>query len=226
MSWTRDLGPCLATLTTGAAVAALTAAGCGGEKREPAPGTPRERAFLEAMVPHHESALEMADVAVRRGQDPEIERLARAIAAAQRPEIERMRSIHQRLFDSPLRPRPGAHAALGLSAEESGFGHSPARLRRVKPFDRAFIEEMVPHHEGAVRMARALLRAGSRDAELRRLAESIVRTQEREIDAMNGFIELRYGAPLPERRPAGGEEEQKPRERRAPFAPGDGHGGH
>ena len=178
----------------------LLAAGCGSEEKAADParaqGNPTERAFLEAMVPHHQAALEMAQVAARRAEAPEVKRIAEAIAAAQEPEIERMRRTHQRLFDRPLAPDAAAHERLGLSAEEAGMDHgeAAASLARAKPFDRAFVDEMVPHHEGAVRMAKAVL-ARTRDTELRRLAETIVATQEREIRQMNAFRVKAYGAP-------------------------------
>jgi uncharacterized protein (DUF305 family) len=57
---------------------------------------------------------------------------------------------------------------LGLSAKEAGMDHmdGAAMIRGERPFDRAFVEEMIPHHEGATRMAEAVL-ARTRDQELR-----------------------------------------------------------
>jgi len=91
------------------------------------------------------------------------------------------------------------HDGLGLTAEEAGMTHSPAtnaKLLGAKPFDRAFVDEMEPHHTGAVRMAKVVLES-TKDADLRKLAEGIVSTQEREIDEMNSFREEKYGAPVP-----------------------------
>ncbi len=105
----------------------LLASGCG---TEPAPtarsGTNAERGFLQAMVPHHEAAIEMAEVAVERAESPEIKQLATAIRDAQGPEIEQMEKIHERRFGSALVPNEGGHEALGLSADEAGMGHGGA----------------------------------------------------------------------------------------------------
>jgi uncharacterized protein (DUF305 family) len=92
-----------------------------------------------------------------------------------------------------LRPDEGAHDALGLSAQEAG-NHidGGAMLRGKRPFDRAFVDEMVPHHEGAIAMARAVLKQ-TRDSELRKLAQGIIQTQEREIAEMNDFRKREYG---------------------------------
>ena len=203
---------------------AVLAAGCGADEKtaDPAraPGNPTERAFLSAMVPHHQAAIDMSEVAARRAEAADLKRIAAGIAAAQRREIEQMRGIHQRLFGRPLVPDAAAHERLGLSAEEAGMDHggAAASLARAKPFDRAFVDEMVPHHEGAVRMAKGVL-ARTRDTELRRLAETIVATQEREIRQMNAFRVKAYGAPATGR-PGHGKGGPQDRDRG-----GDGRGG-
>ena len=71
-----------------------------------------------------------------------------------------------------------------------------AMLRGKRPFDRAFIDAMVPHHEGAITMARAVLNE-TRDPELLKLAEGIVRAQEKEISEMNDFRKREYGGGAP-----------------------------
>ncbi len=87
--------------------------------------------------------------------------------------------------------------ALGLSAEEAGMGHmdGAAMLRGKKPFDRAFVDEMTPHHQGAVRMAEQVL-GKTKDAEIRSLAEGIIAAQKREIGEMKAFREREYGGPV------------------------------
>ena len=74
-------------------------------------------------------------------------------------------------------------------------------LERAKPFDRAFIDAMVPHHRGAIRMARVAL-GKAEDRELRRLARSIITTQSDEIVDMNAWRKRWYGAATPKK--AGG----------------------
>ena len=215
MNWTRL--PALALLGL-----ALAAAGCGGDGGGSAPTTGAEdgrptaqesdaavRGFLAAMVPHHESAIEMADVAAERAEAGEIKKLAAAIRRAQQPEIDQMQRIHQRLFGTALKPDVAGHEALGLSAEEAGMaGHATAakELASADPFDRAFVDAMVPHHEGAVAMAEAVL-PRTADAELRKLAQAIVDAQTREIAAMNAFRTEEYGGPVAEGGGHGGGEE-------------------
>jgi len=165
-----------------------------------------EKAFLTGMVHHHETALEMAEIAERRGQDPFVRRLAAAITTSQEREIGQMRSIYKRLFDTALKPDPGAHDGMGLTAAEAGMTHSKetdAMLEAAEPFDRAFVDEMVPHHLGAITMSNVLLK-DTKDPALRNLAETIVRAQQDEVDRMNVFRERKYGGPVPTGPEAGG----------------------
>lgn len=159
-----------------------------------------ERAFLEGMVHHHGSAIAMAEIARRRGQAPFVASLAGDIVATQEQEIREMQQIYTRLFGNRLEPDRGAHDALGLTAEEAGMTHDEQTnemLERADPFDRAFVDEMAPHHSGAVKMSEVVLE-NTGDSELRELAAAIVSTQEREILAMNAFRTRAYGAPVPE----------------------------
>lgn len=162
-----------------------------------------DRAFVREMVPHHEGAIDMAQVALDRSKRPEIRRLARAIVATQRTEISTLRSIDRRLAAEGAKT-----GSLGMSHSDMGMGDT-AMLRTADPFDRAFIDMMVPHHEGALKMAKVQLERGA-DEPTKRLARQIVSAQQQEIAQMQGWREQWYG--------------EASAKGAAPV--GDGHGGH
>ncbi len=179
----------VALLTTG-----LVACGSGSQSETQHTGA--EGPFLAAMVPHHQSAVEMARVAERRAEHPEVRRLATSIVATQNREIGQMRRLYQRSFGTALRPDPMGHEALGLSADAAGMSRmgGAGMLNDARPFDRAFIDMMIPHHQGAIRMARAVL-ARRPDAGVRSLANAIITAQSREIAEMNAWRTRWYGGP-------------------------------
>jgi uncharacterized protein (DUF305 family) len=93
-----------------------------------------------------------------------------------------------------------------LAAEGPFLSENDAAMTRmmdgmaVKPtgdVDRDFVAMMVPHHQGAIDMAVALLRHGHNE-QLRRLAQEIIVTQQQEIAAMR----MAVGEPLPPPSPA------------------------
>ena len=171
----------------GALVLVALVAACGG--------TDPQQAFLQSMVPHHRSAIDMAAAAETEAKTPFVRKLSSDITRSQAEEIGQMSKIHERLFDAPLKPDMMAHSALGLSAEEAGMNHMNAAdmIQGKKPFDRAFVNEMVPHHEGAIRMAEAVLEE-TEDPQLRKLAEGIIAAQRTEIAEMKRFRQREYGA--------------------------------
>jgi uncharacterized protein (DUF305 family) len=88
-----------------------------------------------------------------------------------------------------------------LSAEQPFLSENDAAMNKmmadmtIKPtgdVDRDFVAMMVPHHQGAIDMAQAVLRYG-RNEQLRRLAQEIIVTQQQEIAAMR----LAVGEELP-----------------------------
>jgi uncharacterized protein (DUF305 family) len=191
--------PPLVTILLGL-VAAAALGGCAGDDMDGSDGaaTNAERAFLEAMIPHHQSAIKMARLAKRRAEHRQIRELADAIIAAQSNEIRDIRRIHRRLFGEKVLPNVDGHLGLGLSAAEAGMAHDDprAKLARARRFDRAFIDEMIRHHQGAIRMARAV-RGQTDSAELRSLANTIVSAQAEEIEQMNRWRTAWYGAASP-----------------------------
>jgi uncharacterized protein (DUF305 family) len=77
---------------------------------------------------------------------------------------------------------------LGVTEDESGMTMDMHELHGAKPFDRTFIDLMIPHHRGAIRMARAELAKGA-NRKLRRIARAIVRDQKKEIRTMKRWRE-------------------------------------
>jgi uncharacterized protein (DUF305 family) len=160
-----------------------------------------DRAFVREMVPHHQMAVEMARMAEKQGEHAEIKTLAAAIVKDQSKEIRSLKRIARRLGVTPA--KPSAHEqmmrdadTLGLSMDRMGMSMDMNELDGAKPFDRKFVDMMIEHHQGAIRMARAE-RAKGRDAQLRRIAAGIITAQAAEIRQMNAWREQWYGSTSP-----------------------------
>lgn len=109
-------------------------------------------------------------------------------------------------WTQPTGPHPMAHAMPsppGLSSEADRFlAENSAAMDRmmadmaVPPtgdVDRDFAAMMIPHHQGAIDMAQALLRHG-RNESLRRIAQQIIVEQQQEIAAMRRAVDAQAAA--------------------------------
>lgn len=171
-----------------AAALAVGAAACGGgesstEDGATATGDAFDRAFIDAMVPHHQSAIEMARSAQAAGlTQPDLQQVAADILATQQAEIDRMKRWREEWFGSAEIDPQGA-AALGMSEDEMGMVHEPDALLNAADPDAQFAAMMIDHHEGAVAMAKLALERAERE-EIKELARAIIEAQEREIEVM------------------------------------------
>lgn len=187
----------VARLILGIVVASFALGACGGDgatsddTAQNAAGNGIDRAFVGAMIPHHRSAVQMAKIAGQRGQSTFVKNLAKDITRTQNAEITTLRAIASRLDAAGIKPK-----SLGVAEHETGMDTSISQLRSADPFDRAFIDMMIPHHQGAIRMARVELAKGA-DAKAKQLATAIVKAQAREIRAMNKHRAEAFGAPSP-----------------------------
>lgn len=139
--------------------------------------------FLQMMIPHHEQAVEMSNLAASNGASPEVQKLADTIAAAQGPEIEQMQSW---LDDSGAGSMMGNHAGhmAGVLSDEA---MSELKAAQGADFDRLYLQGMIGHHEGAVAMAQDVIDNGENPTVIA-LAKKIIDAQTAEIAQMKQML--------------------------------------
>ena len=139
--------------------------------------------FAQMMIPHHEQALELADMAL----DPtlmaseQVKALASQIKAAQDPEIDVMTQWLSE-WDQPLMDMSEDHSMTMegmLSIDElSALGQMSG-----EEFDQAWVSAMIAHHKGAIKMADTV-KAEGESALVQELADAIIQAQKSEIDTL------------------------------------------
>ncbi len=138
--------------------------------------------FLQMMIPHHEQAVIMSDLAIKISTNRELLTLAAQIKSAQNPEIVQMKKW---LADDGLGEDPG-HSMDGMGGMLSEDELTDLSNSTGKNFDKKFISGMIEHHLGALDMVRMI--EDSKVAELRSFADSITKTQSAEIDLMRKLL--------------------------------------
>jgi len=169
----------------------LLVAGCGDDNNSgsspAARANPVDRAFARQMTAHHQSAVQMAQIAQRRGSSAFVKRLADDIVRTQTAEISTLRDSDRRLKAAGV-----SVGSLGVPEHMMGMDDDPASLKTAKAFDRAFLKMMIPHHEGAIEMTNAEHEKG-KDPQLKTLAQKITTAQQREIAEMRNHLDDRGG---------------------------------
>ncbi|MEV3939021.1 DUF305 domain-containing protein [Glycomyces sp. NPDC049804] len=133
--------------------------------------------FLQMMIPHHEQAVEMADLAAEHAEDPEVVALAGQIAAAQQPEIDQMTALLEGWGEPTEMEGHEGMAMGGMATEEQMTELSAAH---GADFDKLFVDLMIAHHEGAVTMAEEH-HAEGQNADASAIATAVIDAQTAEI---------------------------------------------
>ncbi len=154
------------------------------------PASGMDAMFIEQMIPHHDDAIAMAELALTRAEHPEIKQLAADIKRTQTAENDQMRTWYREWFGAGV-PDVGSPSSMMGGMMGSG-AISMADLEVAVPFDKAFIEAMIPHHQTAIMMSRMAGGASGR-SEMRELTSSIIEAQSTEIDKMQTWYDEWYG---------------------------------
>jgi uncharacterized protein (DUF305 family) len=180
----------LALIAALALIAVLVAA-CGGDDRSKSSssGTLTDSAFITDMTAHHQGAIEVAKLAQKQADHTQIRTLADDIIAAQEGEIGAMRAVRDDMH--AMGTHDGGH--MGMSRQAMGMDMDLRALKSAQPFDKAFIDAMVPHHQGAIAMAKVELAKGAQPG-LRRMAKDIISAQTKEIAQMRQWRRAWYGS--------------------------------
>ena len=144
--------------------------------------------FAQMMIPHHEQAIEMSDIALDPtvGASEVVKSLATRIKGAQDPEINTMKGFLTSWKMSLTMDTSMDHGDMMsgmLSAEEM----TNLSTVRGTEFDRVWITGMIAHHEGAIEMAADVLKDG-KNAAVRTLANTITSGQDAEIIEMKELL--------------------------------------
>ncbi|MER7010837.1 DUF305 domain-containing protein [Saccharopolyspora sp. NPDC000359] len=145
--------------------------------------------FTAMMIPHHYQAILMSELAPDRAADPALKSLADRIHTEQGLEIKMMQGWQGRNA-LPVTDAPAAYEhMLGMPEMIEHMGMATReemeQLATLSgpDFDRMYLDLMIPHHEGAVRMLQDVILHGS-DQELNQMAQDMMSSQKAQLAIM------------------------------------------
>lgn len=141
--------------------------------------------FAAMMIPHHQQAVDMSNLALEKSSNPEVQALATQIRDAQAPEIEQMQGWLDGSGGASMSDMMAGHDGKmgGMLTDEQ-----MAALQNANgvAFDRLFLEGMIAHHEGAIAMATMI--TSSSNEEAHELGHNILESQTAEIAKMKELL--------------------------------------
>ena len=140
--------------------------------------------FAEMMIPHHQQAVDMSDLALKKSTNPSILDLAQRIKDAQSAEIVQMKSWLDGESSNSMMSDHSGHSMGGMLTEEE---FSKLESASGIEFDKLFLEGMIVHHEGAIDMSRMIKDTPTEEVNIFGL--NVVEVQSAEIREMKEILE-------------------------------------
>ena len=139
--------------------------------------------FLQMMIPHHQQAVDISELAIARSKDAELIALATDIRDGQKAEIIQMKSwLGKADADIDMGHSMGDSMGGMLDDQELADLESASGTN----FDLLWLEGMINHHDGALHMSTMIKDA--RNAEIKRFGENVISAQTAQIEQMKIMI--------------------------------------
>lgn len=149
-----------------------------------------DRMFIQGMIPHHQSAIDMAKLALEKSQRQEIKNLATNIVKTQSEEITKMKDWYKNWYRTDVTADTmEGNNMMGSIMRRSAMDMST--LAGAADFDKDFLSQMTSHHQMAVMMAQMML-SGTTRPEMKRLGQDIIEAQTKEIKQMQAWYDTWY----------------------------------
>ena len=138
--------------------------------------------FLQMMIPHHQQANDMSNLALEKSKNKVLLELAKVIAKDQAAEIIQMRNW---LKQAGASEDPG-HSMSGMGGMLTPEEYSKLEKSSGIEFDKLWLEGMTEHHDGAIHMTNMIIDADN--SEIKAFGEAIVKAQSAQIEQMKSML--------------------------------------
>jgi uncharacterized protein (DUF305 family) len=142
--------------------------------------------FILQMIPHHEGAIEMANYEITNGKKPEMIQLAKSILAEQTHEVQLMKLWLKQSLETTI-VKTSDDFQLSMNKTMEVMMQNTPENHTLTDTDQAFASVMLPHHQGAVNMAKGVIKF-SKDPQTIAFANHLISSEQIEIEQMFAFL--------------------------------------
>jgi uncharacterized protein (DUF305 family) len=149
-------------------------------KAMPSTGSP-DNDFASMMKTHHMGAIEMVQLELAKGTDPQMKQMAQKMLDDQQKEVSELNS-----FSSGHNAHGGGDAFH--KEVMSQMNNMKMDMDHSGSIDKQFAQMMIPHHQGAIDMSNAYLKSGAHEEKLKSMAKKMISDQQKEIDELQAWL--------------------------------------
>jgi uncharacterized protein (DUF305 family) len=144
--------------------------------------------FMQGMIAHHAQAIYMSKLATSRGANPRLLKFANKIDQSQQAEIRLMQDWL--VANKQTAPDTSSWRHMTMPGMLTAEQLATLDAARGADFDRQFLQLMIQHHQGALKMVADLFATplAGQDVDVSVFANDVVTVQTAEIDAMNEML--------------------------------------
>lgn len=140
--------------------------------------------FAKMMIMHHQSAIDMSEAELSKGQDEKIKSIARKMIDTQKSEIKQLQDIIQN--NQPIQAgNTGSHNELMETMKS--MMNQMHYMQMTGDIDKDFATMMIIHHAAAIKMAKEELSHG-KQAGLKKIAEKMIKDQNKDINEFQSWL--------------------------------------
>ena len=144
--------------------------------------------FLNQMIPHHEAAVSMSENIIKYSHNEAVKQLASNIIREQLEGIRKMEVLKSKLEATPkVNKQAEASYLKAYNAIYQKMTTSMEDAQATGNINKAYLQEMILHHEGAIEMARNILKF-TQNGELKTIAQNIINTQQKQVTEMKNLL--------------------------------------
>jgi len=147
--------------------------------------------FISNMIPHHQGAVDSAEILLKHSKNKQLKKIAQNIISTQKAEIEEFRAMLPSLENQGKLYSPKEITLFNKDAEsDMQTMHKDMNINIDavnEDIDRAFMQAMIPHHQGAVNASKQVLQY-TQNAAVANIAKRIIEDQEREIAQFEAML--------------------------------------
>lgn len=154
---------------------------------QPLTGAEFEMTFLQQMIQHHRSGVDMAKLVSDHTQRPELRQFADKMISMQQEEIAKMTGWLKDWHNTSPRDPANAKSQEKMKAEMVAL-----ETKRDSDFDKSFIDMMSRHHDSAIEMAKQAEEKATH-AELKKFAAKLANDQQEEMEQLKSWGKSWFG---------------------------------